>query len=435
MNPLSKQLFLDALEATKPSRLIENTVTRRKNYITVNGSVLRLKDRPVYSIAVGKASRLMAHALKKKLDIPVSNLLCITPDQKNLETWCISSSHPVPDVSSREAGDILVHFVESIPSRACVFFLLSGGTSALICKPAKGIHLQDIKRTNTLLLRSGATIHEINCVRKHLSAIKGGQLLSHFKPDCTLIDLVISDVPSDALENIGSGPTIPDSSTFQDAYDILLRNDLWENVPENVRKYIQRGLTGKAPETPKPGEDSLQEHQSFIISSAKIFANTLAKLAKQSGFDTWIASKAYNDDVKKVAEHISRKIKQTGKDQESKRALIFYGESTVEVTGSGKGGRNQELALRGAYKIQGMNNVTWLSAGTDGIDGPTDAAGAIVDGSTIIRAKVKGLSVKQFIHNNDSYHFHKQMGNLFKTGPTGNNVMDIAMILIDGQGC
>jgi glycerate-2-kinase len=431
MTTLSKQLFMDALEAMKPSSLVDNIVSKHGDTISVSGNVLECKNRPFYCIAVGKASRPMASALKKKLSLSSSNMLCITPDQENIETYCISSSHPVPDESSQKAADKLLHFVETLPPQAVIFFLLSGGTSALVCKPANGIQLQDIKKVYTLLLRSGAAIDEINCVRKHLSVVKGGQLLSHFHPDCTLFDLAISDVPSDDLEHIGSGLTIPDSSTFQDAYDTLLRYDLWDQTPENAKKQIERGLTGEAPETLKNGEDPIKEHQSHIIGSGLLFARKMARQASGQGFDTWTADEAFNKNVKNVAKHISNKIKEKKVNQRKKTALFFYGESTVKVSGDGKGGRNQELALRGALEIKGMQNVTWLSAGTDGIDGPTDAAGAIVDGSTIAQAKQKGLNALEFLRDNNSYHFHEQMGTLLKIGPTGNNVMDVTAILIE----
>jgi glycerate-2-kinase len=432
MNKLAKQLFLETLEKTKPSSLVADIITKNENSISVEETTFEYKNRPVYGIAVGKASRQMISTLKEKLSLPPSNLLCITTDQEDLEDYCISSSHPVPDTDSIKAADTLIRFVENIPSEAVVFFLLSGGTSSLLCKPADEISLQDLKTTNTLLLHSGAAIHEINSVRKHLSAIKGGQLLSYFPQDCTLVDLVISDVPSDNLENIGSGPTIPDSSIFQDVCDTMQRLDLWNQAPESIRKHLKKGLSGEIPETLEPGDDPLREHHSHIIGSGQKFAQTLAKIARQEGFNTWIANKAFNEDVSQVAENIKEKIRQNVS-SDTDCALIFYGESTVRVSGNGKGGRNQELALRGALKIEGMDNITWLSAGTDGIDGPTDAAGAIVDGSTIIEAKEKNLDVKEFISENDSYHFHEQMGTLLKTGSTGNNVMDSVLILISDR--
>jgi glycerate-2-kinase len=429
MNKLAKQLFLKTLEETKPSSLVRDVITKNKDSISVEETTFEYKNRPVYGIAVGKASRPMIAALKEKLNIPPSNLLCITPEQDNLEGYCISSSHPLPDANSRKAADALIQFVENLPPEAVVFFLLSGGASSLLCKPAEGLRLQDLKSTNALLLRSGASIHEINSVRKHLSAIKGGQLLSHFPPDCTLIDLVISDVPSDNLENIGSGPTVPDSSTFRDACDTMQQLDLWDQMSKSVKRHLKKGLSDKISETPKPGHDPLSEHHSYIIGSAEIFAHTLAKIARQEGRTTRVANEPFNEDVSQVAEKITDKINQNV-NPDTNCALIFYGESTVKVSGDGKGGRNQELALRGALEIEGMDNVTWLSAGTDGIDGPTDAAGAIVDDSTITNAKEKGLNVQKYLSENDSYHFHEQLGTLLKTGPTGNNVMDSVLILI-----
>lgn len=427
MESTAKQLFQEALAANNPRQLITSAVERKGDIIDVNGKALPIKDKTVYCLAVGKASRLMASALKKTLSLPSSNILCITPEQHNLESYCVPSSHPIPDKKSKQAADKLISFIQNIQSGSVVFFLLSGGTSALVCKPRPHISPEDIGITTTLLLHSGAGIHEINHVRKHLSAIKGGQLLSYFPTDCTLIDLVISDVPSDNLANIGSGLTIPDSSTFQDAYSILTQYKLWDQTPEIIQSHIRMGCSGLIPETTKPGHDPLNSHHSSIIGSARLFIEKIADYARKKGLHTRIAGNVFNDNVKNVAKDIAGEIK---RHKNKNCVLLFYGESTVKVTGPGKGGRNQELALCGALEIEGMNNVTWLSAGTDGIDGPTDAAGAIVNSSTITEAKEKGLDPKRFIVDNNSYQFHDQMETHLKTGATGNNMMDVVIVII-----
>ncbi|MDX1618705.1 MAG: MOFRL family protein, partial [Balneolaceae bacterium] len=247
-------------------------------------------------------------------------------------------------------------------------------------------------------------------------------------------DLILSDVPDDDPATIGSGPTTPDPSTFQDAYHILLEKDLWESLPPSVRSHVEKGIDGLVPDTLKPGDRPVTEHHSFIIGSARKMAGTVAASFEKEGYSTWLPDRAYNEDVESVADIIAEKaigvIKQ-GQPVVPPAALIFYGESTVQVTGGGKGGRNQELALRGAVKIAGYENITWLSAGTDGIDGPTDAAGAIVDGNTIEQAEGRDLDYRSFLDQNDSYHFHQKAGTLYKTGPTGNNLMDLQVVIVD----
>jgi glycerate-2-kinase len=373
----------------------------------------------------------MAKALRKKLRLSNNNIICITPDGQAPEEYSIISSHPIPDQKSINAAEKLIQFIEHIPDQSLVFFALSGGASALICKPAGNIALDDIKIINKKLIASGASIHEINSVRKHLSAIKGGQLLTHFNENTNLVDLIISDVPGDDLEIIGSGLTVPDSSRFQDAFDALLKYKLWEKCPESIHSHIEKGLAGDVPETLKPGNDPVQNHRSYIIGSARKLAEKMAQIVEEKGYKPWIAEEPYNQPVEKVIEMVAGKIKNLIEESNHPVALIFYGESTLKVTGNGKGGRNQELALRGALQIADMDDVTWLSAGTDGIDGPTDAAGAVVDGNTIKQAQEKGLNAREFLQNNDSYHFHDQMGTLVKTGPTGNNVMDVVLILVE----
>jgi glycerate-2-kinase len=430
MDTSARQIFLEALEAHHPSKLIRETVGIENHTLSVGEKSLEWTDEAaVYVIAVGKAARPMAGTLKEELALPSSNIICITTDDDELEEYCISASHPVPDQSSMNAADALTVFAEQIPAQSLILFALSGGASSLICRPGEGISLEDIRAAHTMLLESGANIYEMNGVRKHFSQLKGGQLLSYFNPDCTLMDLIISDVPEDNPEIIGSGLTIPDSSTFQDAYDTLLRYEQWDKLPAGVRTHIEKGLDGEVPETLKPGEDPMQEHDSYIIGSAEKFAEKAADKAREKGFQPWVAEQPFNQPVKEVAQHITEVIHQESGTDEP-RALLFYGESTVNVTGNGKGGRNQELALLGALSIAGMEDITWLSAGTDGIDGPTDAAGAMVDGETISKAKAEGLDAEQFIVENNSYHFHQQMGTLLKTGPTGNNVMDTTIVLV-----
>jgi glycerate-2-kinase len=427
MKETARKIFITALDNATPEKWVDDWLASNQNFI--NQQKNNYSDS--FIIAIGKAARPMAKALKKKLRIDDSNIICITPGEQAPEEYSIISSHPIPDQKSVNAAEKLIQFIEHIPDQSLVFFALSGGASALICKPAGNIALDDIKIINKKLIASGSSIHEINSVRKHLSAIKGGQLLTHFNENTSLVDLIISDVPGDDLEIIGSGLTVPDSSTFQDGFDALLKYKLWEKCRESIHSHIEKGLAGDVPETLKPGNDPVQNHRSYIIGSARKLAEKMAQIVEEKGYKPWIAEEPYNQPVEKVAEMVASKIKNLIEESNHPVALIFYGESTLKVTGNGKGGRNQELALRGALQIADMDDVTWLSAGTDGIDGPTDAAGAVVDGNTIKQAQEKGLNAREFLQNNDSYHFHDQMGALLKTGPTGNNVMDVVLVLVE----
>jgi len=429
-----QNIFKKALDRCSPSVVVSESVS-----IDQEGN-LQLRNQqfaagiPVYVLAVGKAAIPMFGAINTILGDRITSSLVITPNWQKASDCpaddVIVSSHPSPDERSVEAGRTTTRFLENIPEESLIIALISGGTSSSLCLPPESIPVDDLNRTFDLLNGSGATIRDINTVRKHCSKLKGGQLLSYLDPKVSLVDLVISDVPNDDLSIIGSGPTTPDSSTFQDAYHILLEYELWERIPDSIRAHVEKGLTGEVPETVKPGRDPIKSHQSYIISSAHDLAETAGDLAENK-CQSYVAEEAYNEDVKDVAAMISNRIDELQDKSLKPLLLIFYGESTVNVAGDGKGGRNQELALLGALKIAGKENVTWLSAGTDGVDGPTDAAGAIVDEKTISRAREKEIDPETYLENNDSYHFHEQMGTLFKTGPTGNNLMDVVLVLID----
>lgn len=430
---LIKNLFLDALEECSPSRAVDEAISKEGKSLRIGQQQLDLLKRPVYLFAVGKAAVPMYNAAAEILDDHIEGSFVITSDEAQSKKCnadeVLVGDHPKPGERSVLAAKNAIQFLETIPGDAVTINLLSGGTSSLLCLPPEEITVEDISRTYELLINSGAGIHEINTVRKHCSQVKGGQLLRYLDPEITLIDLAISDVPGDDISMIGSGPTIPDLSTYQDAYHILLEYDLWDQLPQKVQQYFEMAIDGQQMETVRPNLDPIKEHYSYIISSAGKLAKKISEQAMDSQINSWISGKSFNDDVEEVAAFVAEKVC-SDKDIEP-FLYIFFGESTVEVRGNGKGGRNQELALRGALKIEGQSGVTWLSAGTDGVDGPTDAAGAIVDGKTIPKAKAQGLDPQEFLDKNDSYYFHQQMGTLFKTGPTGNNLMDVVLVLVE----
>jgi len=436
---LLKKFFLRGLKVQSPEKSVHNFLSVKDGHLLIGKREFNLLQNAVYVLAVGKASIPMFNAVYDSLGENIEGSLVITPKDGKPQSCAadqvISSAHPYPDESSAEAGRQAINFFKAIPEHAVVLSLLSGGTSSLMCNPAGEIGIKELEKTFKLLVKSGASIDEMNIVRKHCSQIKGGQLLPYLHPQAALIDLAISDVPDDDISVIGSGPTITDLSTFQDAYHVLLTHGLWDDLPESVRLHVEKGINGEVPETIKPGADPIWKHSSQIISSPRMLAKKVWNLAAEKGYDIRISEKAFNDDVEKVARRIGNEAKQAADRIRSDTngdpiLLIYYGESTVVVNGDGKGGRNQELALHGALQIAGYEGISWLSAGTDGIDGPTDAAGAIIDGVTIPAARRQGLDPEAYLRSNDSYHFHKKMGTLLKTGPTGNNLMDIVLVFI-----
>lgn len=426
-----EKLFKAALEQHSPAHAVASAITLNDNKCQIKEHYFELTQKPVYILAVGKASVDMFNSVHRILGKSITDSLVITPDEKPAGECkaqkVMIGAHPVPDEKSVTAGLMATDFITKIPANSLLLCLISGGTSSLMCLPADGIGISELGVMYELLNNSGAAIDEMNTVRKHCSDIKGGQLLQFLNPHATLIDLMISDIPNDDPSMIGSGPTLTDSTTFQDTYHILLEYNLWEKIPEAVKVHIEKGIAGEDAETLKPKQSKHKEHYSYIISSAGKLATGISEMAAKEGFVTQVEDAAFNDDVETVAAYISNKILEAKKSIKP-QLFIFYGESMVKVTGKGKGGRNQELALRGALKIAGHEHITWLSAGTDGVDGPTDAAGAIVDGGTVERALQKGIKPEDYLRRNDSYHFHKLMGSLFKTGPTGNNLMDLVLV-------
>lgn len=394
----------------------------------------RKLDGDIWVLGAGKASVEMARQIEKIFGDQIKDGIIIAPekstDLKNVQVF--QGTHPYPDDDSVSASYELLSLAKRIPDNDTVIFCLSGGASALYCIPANGIELDDFKETYKILLNSGASIHEINVVRKHLSETSGGQTALQLANN-KLFSIILSDVPGDDPEIVGSGPTVPDSSTFKQVFQMLKQHQLWEEIPHTVRIHISKGMHGDFPETPKPENHQWEGHHVEMISGAKILADNVAKKLEEHGYHTEVADQAYDADVKEVSRKIcSKAISILSKKTEIKApaALVYFGESTVNVKGDGKGGRNQELALNAAITLEGQNPVSLLSLATDGVDGPTDAAGAIIDSQTTLKARKKKLTPEDFLQNNDSYHFHEEMETMLKSGPTGNNLMDIQVVLV-----
>lgn len=337
--------------------------------------------------------------------------------------------HPLPDDDGLQATQRLLGDLAESRAADRILFLLTGGASALLVAPADGLTLKDKIEVTDRLLRSGATIQELNAVRKHLSAVKGGRLLQRMAP-AKVLSVIVSDVIGDDLSSIGSGPTALDPSTFQDALDVLTRYRMADEVPDRVIRHLRDGVSGAIDETPKPGDSVLDFVEHRLLASNRNSLAAAAERARELGFETEIFAEDLVGDVHAQAMRFVRALA-SRRGRGEPQAVLAGGELTLEVTGSGLGGRSQEFALVVAREIAGWDDVVVLAAGTDGTDGPTDAAGAFADGSSWARARQRRLDPDALLGNNDAYHFFEPLGSLLKTGPTGTNVNDLVIGLTE----
>jgi hydroxypyruvate reductase len=324
----------------------------------------------------------------------------------------------------------ILSLVQSLTPHDLLIVLLSGGASSLLCAPSAGLTLADKQRTTRLLLRSGATIHDMNVIRKHMSAIKGGHLVQ--ATPATILTFIISDVLGDDFATIGSGPTVQDSSTFQDAIDILKHYKIWSKVPIAVQRHFKKGLGNKIPETLKPTRQRASRTRHILLANNSHAIQGLAKAARQLKLKPFIMPFSLQGEAKEIGNilgSLGRDLVAFDNPVRPPACLIAGGEPTVTVNGKGKGGRVQECMIAAAQELAGLQHIFVAGFGTDGIDGPTDAAGAVVDGTTAERASKKGLDMSRLLDNHDSYHFFKNVGGHIITGPTGTNVNDIYVII------
>lgn len=386
----------------------------------------------------GKAGVPMARAAEELLGKAIDSGLVIVPHAAAATAGLnrievAGASHPHPDRDGVSATRRIMEMAGDADDTTLVVLLVSGGGSALLTAPAPGISLEEKLATSGLLMEAGSDIRELNTVRKHMSSIKGGRLAALAHP-ARLISLLISDVPGDRPEVIASGPAYPDPTSFRDALDVLARRGIEGMVPEAVREHLQKGAAGVIPETPKPADPLFSTVTTVIAARNRDAIEAAARSAQGRG----IGVLRLEDSVCGEAREAGKKLARIALDEQAKLAagerlcLVSGGETTVRVVGKGKGGRNQELALAFAMAIEGMSGITLLSAGTDGIDGPTDAAGGIVDGETAAAARACGLAVEGFLAANDAYPLLERCGALLKTGPTGTNVMDLQIALLTG---
>ncbi len=425
-----------ALRAADPAEAVRRHFRRRGGVLIAGRSRYRLASfRNIFVIGAGKASAAMAEAVEQTLGRRITGGLINVKDGHGAplkRAGVHQCGHPVPDARGVAGARRIAAIARRAEEEDLVVCLISGGASALLALPADPITLAEKQAATKLLLDCGADIHEINAVRKHISAIKGGQLARLAAP-ATVIALLLSDVTGDSLDVIGSGPVAPDASTFLDAHRVLEKYDLLGRVPESVRRRLSDGLLGRVEETPKLGDPAFLRVQNLVVGSNRLAVDAAAGRARSLGFRTLVLStfiEGETRDVARVHAAIVREILASGRPVRRPACVISGGETTVTIRGPGVGGRNQEFALAAAIALDGLRDVVVLSAGTDGTDGPTDAAGALAAGSSLSTARLLGLDAGRYLERNDSYRFFEALGDLLVTGPTRTNVMDVRILLV-----
>ena len=439
LRAVAQQLQQAALAAVDPAEAVYKFMSRVGDQILVADRSYPLREfERVFLIGAGKAAMPMSEAVSEVLRNHLKSGVIITkyhhvdrslPDQIRVH----EAGHPVPDQSSVDATRDLAALLSQTTARDLIICVISGGGSALMTLPAEGITLTDLQITTQLLLRAGATIQQINTIRKHLDTIKGGGLarLAHGAP---IVSLILSDVIGDDLSVIASGPTVPDPSTFAEAWHVVQQFDLADQLPAAVHTRLSHGASGKIPDTPKPGDPIFDHVQTVIIGSNAQAAQAAETAARQLKFNTLLLTTQVQGEAReiaKVAAAIAAEIARYNRPVAKPACVILGGETTVTLKGHGLGGRNQEMALACALAIEGLPNTLIAAFGTDGTDGPTDAAGAIATGETIGRGRSIGLDAPAHLADNDAYHFFQALGDLIITGPTGTNVNDLLFVLIE----
>lgn len=428
------RLFSAALQAVDPYKALLREIRVRDGTLLVGSSRYRLsKFRRIVAVGAGKASARMAQGLEHVLGARLESGLVVVRYDHGAPTKSvriIEAAHPVPDRAGLEAGRQLLGIAGDLTGDDLLIVLLSGGASSLLPVPATGLTLNDKQRATQLLLRSGATIQEINTVRKHLSSLKGGQLAAATK--ARVLTLVLSDVIGDDLGTIGSGPTAPDDTTFGDAWAIIERYRLGGTISRSVRRYLQRGVRGQAPETPVSKSALFKRVHHHIIGGNRAAVEAASKAAARNGLRNIVASTTLTGEAKEAATFfgaMAREVVAYGRPLRRPCCVLAGGELTVTVSGHGRGGRAQEFALAAARAISGLKNIWIAGFATDGSDGPTEVAGAVVDGGTVASGARKGVDADRALRHNDAYAFFERAGGHIRTGPTGTNVNDLYLLL------
>jgi glycerate 2-kinase len=431
------QIIEASINAVKTDLLIKRRIKLRNNILTIDKLKLDLPQyEKIYIIGAGKASGFMSRELELILSDKI--FYGIVTVKYGHSAPCrkiriLEAGHPVIDQNSLSATKQILQVVESASNKDLVICLISGGGSALLEKLPENISLGDLQKLFELLLGCGANIEEINIVRKHLSSVKGGQLARAIAP-ASCVSLILSDVIGDPLESIASGPTAPDSSTFQEAWAVIQKYKLIARIPNSIRQHLEKGIEGKIPETVKPNDPIFKNIHNLIIGNNFEALTIAGKKANQLGYNTLILTSQVQGEAREVAKVVTgiiREIQDKNLPISKPACLLVGGETTVKIKGKGKGGRNQELALAALLAMSpSAKDYLIASCGTDGTDGPTDAAGGMVHPGIWDKSDELKLLPLKYLENNDAYSFLEQTGGLIKTGPTGTNVMDIILGLV-----
>ena len=436
MRQHAMEIFEAALRAADPVEAICRYVKLDGDGIRIGEHRFKFQDYDrILVVGAGKAGAPMARALEDLLGDRIADGAIVVKEGHGLPLQRVrihEASHPVPDERGIRGAEDILGLASQAGERDLVLCVISGGGSALLVAPAEGVSLADKQEVTRLLLACGADIHEINTVRKHLSRAKGGGLARHAYP-ATVVSLILSDVVGDDLNVIASGPAVPDTSSFGDTREVFGKYDIWEQLPQSVQNRIQQGLDGAIEDTPKADDEVFNRCYSELVGTNLQALTAASKAAREKGYQSIILSSTVEGEAREVVKMFAafaKEVRNSDNPLAAPACILCGGETTVTIQGDGKGGRNQEFALAAAMIIDGMQNVVVLSGGTDGTDGPTEAAGAIADGGTMARARARNLNPLDFLRRNDSYHFFQALDDLIITGPTRTNVSDVYMVLI-----
>ncbi|MEM1177108.1 MAG: glycerate kinase [Acidobacteriota bacterium] len=387
-------------------------------------------------VAIGKAAPAMARGAHRSLGRRLSGGIVVGPGDLladvGPEFLTFAGGHPVPNAEGRRGAEAIHALASRLGADDALYVLISGGGSALVTLPPPRVPLEDVRGTTRLLLRAGATIHELNAVRKHLDQLKGGRLARLAAP-ARVQAWVLSDVVGDPLDVIASGPVSPDPSLFRDVDAILKRYGLWSTLPDSVRRHLEAGLAGEVEESPGPGDPCFASVAASVLGNNRRAADAALREAERRGYGSVLLTTELVGEAREAGGFlaaVAREVRRSGQPIAAPACVLAAGETTVTVEGDGIGGRNQELALAAALALDGTPDVLVAGFGTDGIDGPTDAAGAFATGDSLTRARDLGLDAAHFLSRNDAYRFFQALDDLILTGPTGTNVMDLSLILV-----
>ena len=426
-----------AISGANPELLTREALHTHSSTLQAGHARVDLSNyRRILVIGGGKASAGMVAGLERVLGGWITAGAVNVPDylkekSPNPKIGFYPATHPLPSQNGANGVKRMLSLIGTPAKNDLVICIVSGGASSMMPFPAPRLLLSEKRRVTQALLASGASIVETNIVRKHLSQIKGGRLAELLFP-ATILTLILSDVVGNRLEDIGSGPTAPDPSTYADAKQVLEKYGVWDMTPRPARLILENGVAGRIKETPKPGSSLFRRVSNVIIGDNSTACQAAAESLRHDGYRTRVPTTSLEGDARHAGRFLSRKLGELYRRRFSLGrpvALVIGGETTVAVKAKGKGGRNQELVLSASLGIDEMTNVLIASAGTDGVDGNTNAAGAIADGTTVRRGLKRGLSPEKYLAKNDSYSYFRKLGDLIRTGPTGTNVNDITIVL------